>query len=94
MFNDVIVVDSAPEPYESLSPYEYMDESGISWVTGEVGLKVVSEQSCTRMRWVYLGKEAMDRLAELFSRSDACSASSAATKWPRSGNSSALSSLF
>ncbi|CAN0131104.1 unnamed protein product [Ectocarpus sp. 6 AP-2014] len=37
MFNDVIVVDSAPEPYESLSPYEYMDESGISWVTDRDG---------------------------------------------------------
>lgn len=36
MFNDMIVVDSAPDPYNPLSPYEYMDESGISWVTGEI----------------------------------------------------------
>lgn len=36
MFNDMIVVDSAPDPYNPLSPYDYMDESGISWVTGEI----------------------------------------------------------
>lgn len=35
MFNDMIVVGSAPEPFDPLSPYDYMDESGISWVTGE-----------------------------------------------------------
>lgn len=35
MFNDVIVVGSAPDPYDPLSPYGYMDEVGISWVTGE-----------------------------------------------------------
>ncbi|CAM9852767.1 unnamed protein product [Scytosiphon promiscuus] len=37
MFNDVFVVDSAPDPYSTISPYEYMDESGISWVTDRDG---------------------------------------------------------
>ncbi|CAM9899509.1 unnamed protein product, partial [Pylaiella littoralis] len=37
MFNDRIVVDSAPDPYNPLSPYDYMDESGISWVTDRDG---------------------------------------------------------
>ena len=36
VFNDKIVVSSAPSPYDSLPPYEYMDESEISWVTGEL----------------------------------------------------------
>lgn len=36
MFNDVFVVASAPDPHDPLSPHEYMDESGISWVTGEM----------------------------------------------------------
>lgn len=36
LFNDVVVVGSAPEPYDPLLPYDYMDESGISWVTGEI----------------------------------------------------------
>lgn len=39
MFNDVFVVDSAPDPFNTLSPYEYMDESGISWVTGKTSSK-------------------------------------------------------
>lgn len=38
LFNDVIVVGSAPEPFDPLSPSDYMDESGISWVTGEIDL--------------------------------------------------------
>lgn len=66
MFNDVIVVDSAPEPYESLSPYEYMDESGISWVTGEIWLKGMGEQICSYKRWVYLGTTATTQLVEIF----------------------------
>ncbi|CAM9135569.1 unnamed protein product [Hapterophycus canaliculatus] len=37
MFNDVFVVDNAPDPYDPLSPFEYMDESGISWVTDRDG---------------------------------------------------------
>lgn len=36
VFNDVIVVDSAPDPYDGDSPYEYMDELDISWTTGEL----------------------------------------------------------
>lgn len=57
MFNDVFVVDSAPDPYDPLSPYEYMDESGISWVTGKAVLKarsgcVGSRSSCRDMHRV------------------------------------------
>lgn len=36
VFNDVFVVADAPDPYNPASPYEYMDESEISWVTGEL----------------------------------------------------------
>ncbi|CAM9402516.1 unnamed protein product, partial [Laminaria digitata] len=37
VFNDKIVVHSAPSPYDSSAPYEYMDESEISWVTDRDG---------------------------------------------------------
>lgn len=35
MFNDVFVVDSAPDPHDRASPYSYMDESEVTWVTGD-----------------------------------------------------------
>lgn len=35
MFNDVFVVSGAPDPYDPMSPYDYMDETGISWSSGE-----------------------------------------------------------
>eukprot|EP00904_Undaria_pinnatifida_P001566 jgi/Undpi1/1140/HiC_scaffold_10.g04602.m1 len=37
VFNDKFVVQSAPDPYDSSLPYEYMDESEISWVTDRDG---------------------------------------------------------
>lgn len=35
MFNDIIVVAAAPDPYDPLSPHEYMVETDISWASGE-----------------------------------------------------------
>ena len=48
MFNDIFVVASAPNPHDPLSPYEYMDESGISWVTGEISSRPPPPPSVVR----------------------------------------------
>lgn len=34
VFNDVIIVDSGPDPFDPSSPHDYMDESDIAWATG------------------------------------------------------------
>ena len=50
VFNDKFVVQSAPDPYDSSLPYEYMDESEISWVTGELSNSSYKAFVATRAR--------------------------------------------